>query len=73
MKNRCVILVRNAMYMHPQDPEVQTAACKALKNFWFAAAKFLLSAEAVKAICVAIYIRLFYETRAALSRADDDG
>ena len=25
---------------HPQDPEVQTAACKALKHFWFAAAKF---------------------------------
>lgn len=54
LRRRCVLLVRKAMDIHPKVTEVQIAACNALKHFWVLIPQFLLSVEAVNAVCVAM-------------------
>eukprot|EP00747_Dinoflagellata_sp_TGD_P029610 gnl/TRDRNA2_/TRDRNA2_134016_c0_seq1.p1 gnl/TRDRNA2_/TRDRNA2_134016_c0~~gnl/TRDRNA2_/TRDRNA2_134016_c0_seq1.p1 ORF type:complete len:657 (+),score=90.45 gnl/TRDRNA2_/TRDRNA2_134016_c0_seq1:3-1973(+) len=54
LRERCILLIRNAMDTHLQIPEVQSTACKAFKHFWCSNADFILSVESVNAICIAM-------------------
>jgi len=54
LRERCVLLVRNAMDRHLRVPELQGVACKAFKHFWFSNDNYLVSAEAIRAVCDAM-------------------
>eukprot|EP00927_Polykrikos_kofoidii_P051435 TRINITY_DN45239_c0_g1_i1.p1 TRINITY_DN45239_c0_g1~~TRINITY_DN45239_c0_g1_i1.p1 ORF type:complete len:652 (+),score=66.21 TRINITY_DN45239_c0_g1_i1:43-1956(+) len=54
LRERCILLIRNAMVTHSEIPELQIVACKALKHFWLTSWSFLLSVEVVEAVCIAM-------------------